>query len=59
MNDFSELRFLSAPGISNYKVWALDDFAMKVRQVPEPSCCLLLVSGIAGLAMGHGRRARS
>jgi hypothetical protein len=57
MNDFSELRFLSAPGVSNYKVWALDDFAMKVQRVPEPGSCLLVVCGVVGLALGSRRRA--
>lgn len=55
MNDFSELRFLSAPGISNFKVWALDDFTMMVRGVPEP-CSLALASlAVGALALGRCR----
>jgi hypothetical protein len=56
MNDFSELRFLSAPGVSNYKVWALDDFTMSVQRVPEPSSSLLVVSGMIGLVLRRRRR---
>jgi hypothetical protein len=56
MNDFSEMRFLSAPGISNYKVWALDDFTMKVNPVPEPCSVALATLAVGGLAM---RRRRS
>ena len=51
MNDFSELRFLSAPGISNYKVWALDDFAMKVQRVPEPGAAALVFIAVGGLVL--------
>ena len=58
MNDFSELRFLSAPGVSNYKVWALDDFAMKVQRVPEPSAMLLIATGLIGLVGRRSSRGR-
>ncbi len=56
MNDFAELRFLSAPGVSNYKVWALDDFTMSVKGVPEPATSLLLAMGFCGLAVSRRRR---
>ena len=59
MNDFSELRFLSAPGVSNYKVWALDDFTMSVQRVPEPSSSLLVASGMIGLVLRRRRRLRA
>ncbi len=59
MNDFSELRFLSAPGVSNYKVWALDDFAMKVQRVPEPSAMLLMATGLVGLVVRRSRRGQA
>lgn len=42
MSDFSQLRFLSAPGVNNAKVWALDDFSMMLRAVPEPATATLL-----------------
>lgn len=58
MSDFSELRFLSAPGVSNYKVWALDDFAMKVLPVPEPGTAALGFAAIAGLAFVRRRSDR-
>ena len=58
MNDFSELRFLSAPGINNAKVWALDDFAMKVRGIPEPSAILLMATGLVGLLVRRSSRGR-
>ena len=35
------MRFLSTPGVNNAKVWALDDFSMKVQGVPEPSSIAL------------------
>jgi PEP-CTERM motif len=56
MNDFTEMRFLSTPGVNNAKVWALDDFAMSVdsRKVPEPGTGLLALSAV-GL-VGAGRR---
>jgi hypothetical protein len=54
MSNFTEMRFLSAPGINNAKVWALDDFTM--MGVPEPSTCLLLVCGSLGLALQNRRR---
>ncbi len=56
MSDLAELRFLSAPGINNAKVWALDDFTMMVRQVPEPSAVLLMGLGLAAFL---GRRSSS
>jgi hypothetical protein len=56
MSNFSQMRFLSAPGINNAKVWALDDFSMMVGPIPEPSTCLLLVCGALGLALQHRRR---
>jgi hypothetical protein len=56
MADFSEMRFRSAPGINNAKVWALDDFSMKVRIVPEPGGVALFGLALAGLA-GVRRRA--
>ncbi len=58
MNDFSELRFLSAPGVSNYKVWALDDFTMKVNPVPEPSSVVLATFSVGGLALRRRRSGR-
>jgi PEP-CTERM motif len=59
MSNFSELRFLSAPGVNNAKVWALDDFTMGVQPAPEPSSWLLMASGVIGLALVGRRRARS
>ena len=58
MNDFSELRFLSAPGVNNAKVWALDDFTMMVRGVPEPSAMLLMATGLVGLFVRRSSRGR-
>lgn len=54
MNDFTQMRFLSAPGINNGKVWALDDFTMMM--IPEPGSCLLLVCGSLGLALQRRQR---
>jgi PEP-CTERM motif len=58
MSDLSELRFLSAPGENNAKVWALDDFTMGVRVVPEPSSILLAAMSLAGILLGHSPRRR-
>jgi len=57
MSDLDEIRFLSTPGVNNSKVWALDDFSMKVEAIPEPSSVVLM--GAAFLAMtafGYRRR---
>jgi hypothetical protein len=56
MNNLAELRFLSAPGISNFKVWALDDFSMMVRGVPEPASGLLLAAGLGGIVFRRRHR---
>jgi hypothetical protein len=47
MNDFTQMRFLSAPGINNGKVWALDDFTMMM--VPEPSVVMLAFCAVGAL----------
>lgn len=51
MNDFAELRFLSTPGDTNNKIWALDDFSMMVQGVPEPTSALLLIVGLGGIVL--------
>lgn len=56
MNNLTELRFESTAGISNSKIWSLDDFGFDVRQVPEPSSALLCL-GLFAL-MPRNRRAR-
>ena len=48
MGDLDEMRFLSTPGTTNDKRWALDDFSFKVQGVPEPSSSVL--AGMALLA---------
>jgi hypothetical protein len=53
MSNFTEMRFMSAPGINNDKVWALDDFTM--MGVPEPSCFAFAGFGLLTLGM-FGRR---
>ena len=58
MADFSELRFLSAPGVNNNKVWALDDFTMGVRVVPEPSAMFLAAMSLASLLTARLRSGR-
>jgi hypothetical protein len=59
MSNFSEMRFLSAPGVNNAKVWALDDFSMMVGKAPEPSTVLLVVTGAIGLFVPRWLRRRS
>lgn len=51
MNDISELRFESTAGVNNAKIWSLDDFGFDVRQIPEPSTCMLLVLGLGGYGL--------
>jgi hypothetical protein len=58
MADFSELRFLSAPGVNNNKVWALDDFTMGVVGIPEPSAIVLVGLSLAGLLPSRITRRR-
>ncbi len=55
MVDFSEMRFLSAPGVNNDKVWALDDFTMSV---PEPSAMMLASVSAACLFLRRVPRRR-
>jgi len=47
MNDLSELRFESTAGVSNAKIWSLDDFVFDVQQVPEPTSVVLMISAAA------------
>lgn len=56
MNNFAEMRFLSTPGVNNAKIWAIDDFAMMA--VPEPTSCMLLAIGCAGLVPRRSSRGR-
>ena len=57
MSDLDEMRFLSTPGVNNAKVWALDDFSMKVQGVPEPSSLALLGTALMALTvLGYRRR---
>lgn len=49
MSDFTEMRFLSTPGIINAKIWALDDFGMSVRGIPEPGSLALATSLVVGI----------
>ena len=58
MSDFTELRFVSTPGVNNAKIWSLDDFEMGVRPIPEPTAGLLAVLGLSSLAAGRTRRLR-
>ncbi|MEM8864500.1 MAG: PEP-CTERM sorting domain-containing protein [Planctomycetota bacterium] len=55
MSDFTELRFLGTPGVTNNKIWSLDDFGMTVQRIPEPATALLLLLGSFGL-LGQRRR---
>jgi len=45
MNNFTEMRFESTPGVNNAKIWSLDDFGMNVHPVPEPTSFALLTLG--------------
>jgi hypothetical protein len=54
MSNFAEMRFLSAPGDNNNKVWALDDFTM--MGVPEPSSFALAAFGLSLLGMSRRQR---
>ncbi len=54
MNNFTEMRFLSTPGVNNAKIWALDDFGMSVQAVPEPSAIALAAFGLIGLSTRLG-----
>lgn len=56
MNNFAEMRFLSTPGVNNAKIWAIDDFTMMT--VPEPTSCMLLAIGCAGLVPRRSSRGR-
>ncbi len=50
MNNFSEMRFESTPGVNNAKIWSLDDVGMAVRPVPEPASLGLFALGLGALA---------
>ena len=57
MNNFTEMRFASTPGVNNAKIWSLDDFGMSVRPVPEPATLgLMALGGAAFLSRTKGRR---
>ena len=56
MNNFTEMRFLSTPGVNNAKIWALDDFGMTVRTIPEPSSIIFTAMGLLGLCLRRTRR---
>lgn len=50
MGNFTELRFLGTPGVTNAKIWSLDDFSMSARGIPEPGTGLLmLIASMVGL----------
>ncbi len=56
MNNFTEMRFESTPGVNNAKIWSLDDFGMNVRPVPEPaSASMVALLGIGALSRGARR----
>ena len=48
MGNFTEMRFLSTPGVNNAKLWSLDDFGMSVRPIPEPATAVLLMCAALG-----------
>ncbi|MEN1680234.1 MAG: PEP-CTERM sorting domain-containing protein [Planctomycetota bacterium] len=51
LGNYSELRFLGTPGVSNTKVWSLDDFSITARGIPEPASVFLLGSlGLFGIS---------
>ena len=56
MNNLTEMRFESTPGVNNSKIWSLDDFGFEVHQVPEPSMAGLMCIG--ALAVSGSRTLR-
>ncbi|HEY6563069.1 MAG TPA: hypothetical protein VIY86_01110, partial [Pirellulaceae bacterium] len=56
MADFREMRFLSTPGVTNAKVWSLDDFHIVV---PEPASSAGLIVLVAGFVHYRGGRRRA
>ena len=41
MGNLTEMRFTGTPGVTNAKIWSLDDFGFNVRPIPEPSSAML------------------
>lgn len=58
MNNFTEMRFVSTPGVTNSKIWALDDFSFRVEPIPEPASLSLLGVGLMGVVASSRRVGR-
>lgn len=56
MSNFTELRFLGTAGVTNAKIWSLDDFEMSASGIPEPTTGVLALFACMAMSL---RRSRS